>query len=58
MLHGLKLVEGTPELHPLAGVRHSEVARRIERADDLVAARPRAAAVSSSATPTSTVRNR
>jgi len=43
MLHGLKLVEGTPELHPLAGVRHREVARRIERTDDLVAARPRAA---------------
>ena len=39
-----KLAELTSELHPLAGVRDGEAARRIERTDDLDAARPRAAA--------------
>ncbi len=43
MLHSLELAELTSELHPLTGVCHGKVARRIERTDDLVAARPRAA---------------
>src|SRR5262245_38696795 len=44
MLHGLELAELAPELYPLTGVGHGEIARRVKRADDLVAACPRAAA--------------
>ena len=44
MLHSLKLAELTSELHPLASVCDGKAARGIEHTDDLVAARPRAAA--------------
>ena len=44
MLHGLKLAELTSELHPPGGVRDGEAARGIEHTDNLIAARPRAAA--------------